>query len=451
MSANHKQQITEPGTIGLALQYYPVDSIQPHPENPRKHSKKHIRQVAESIRKFGFRVPVLVDGQQRLIAGHARLEACKLLGMSEVPVIAAGDLSDAQIRALMIADNKLTEIAEWDEQLLSQNFKILSELNLDFDLEITGFEYGDIERLIVLGENSDVVPEAVETEAAPVCKPGDIWQLGEHKIICGDATDSSSYSVLLGDEQARLIFTDPPYNLPAKSIGKVCQKNHGDFAQAAGEMSPVEFTQFLGKVFSHLCSNSVEGSIHYIFMDWRHLAEILAAGSENYSELKNLCVWAKDRAGMGTFYRSQHELVLVYKNGKATHRNNFRLGQHGRTRSNLWQFPAVRNLGAEEHGKKDEALLLHPTIKPVRLIEEALLDCSKRNEIVLDPFLGSGSTLIACEKTKRRCVGIELSPRYVDVALHRWKALTGEEPVHVQSQQAYSDRTKNTKFKEVKK
>lgn len=422
--------------------FLPTSEIRPHPNNPRKHSKRQIRQVAHSIKRFGFLFPVLVDAQHRLIAGHCRIEAAKLLGLTEVPVIEASELSEAEVRALMIADNRLTELSDWNEALLGENFRILSELNLDFDLTITGFEYGDIEQFMVLGEEDTALPEELDlTQVPEAARLGDLWQLGEHRVFCGDATQSASYTVLLGQDKARLIFTDPPYNLPAKTIGKVCEKQHGNFVQAAGEMSPAAFTDFLGTVMRHLCDFSIAGSIHYLFMDWRHLSEILAAGDEHYSELKNLVVWAKDRPGMGTFYRSQHELILVYKNGKAAHRNHFQLGQHGRLRTNVWNFPSVRSSNEAFGDTKDRvALQMHPTIKPVRLIEEALLDCSRRKDIVLDPFLGSGSTLIACEKTQRRCVGIEFAPRYVDVVLYRWAAITGREPVHTQSGEAYSQR-----------
>lgn len=442
MSRSNPATLGDSQTPSRSIMHLSPSAIAPHPDNPRKHSKRQIRQVADSIKRFGFRFPVLVDAKHRLVAGHCRIEAAKLLGLEEVPVIEAADLSDAEVRALMIADNRLTEISEWDDALLSQNFKILSELDLNFDLSITGFDYGDIERLMIVGEESADAPEAVDIQAAPeVARFGDIWQLGEHKVLCGDSTQSASYSVLLGNDKARLIFTDPPYNLPAKTIGKVCEKQHGNFVQASGEMTPEAFTQFLGSVIQHLCDFSVAGSIHYLFMDWRHIKEILLAGEAHYTELKNLVVWNKDRPGMGTFYRSQHELIFVFKNGRAPHRNHFQLGQHGRLRTNVWDFPSVRSSSEAFGDTKDrDALQMHPTIKPVRLIEEALLDCSRRKDIVLDPFLGSGSTLIACEKTQRRCVGIEYAPRYVDATLFRWAAMTGLEPIHTQSGETYSQR-----------
>lgn len=439
----------------LHIEIIELTDIKPHPSNPRIHPKKQIRQIAESIKAFGFRMPVLIDQDNRLICGHARTEACKLAGMDQVPAVRVTDLDDAQIRALMIADNRLTEISTWDDQLLGEHLKVLSDLDLNFDIECIGFDYGEIEQRILefehtLGEeyieehdDSDALPD--QSVFAPVTKPGDLWILGEgkdaHRILCGDSTDAASYMKLLGNHRAAMIFTDPPYNLPAKTIGQVCAHDHGDFAMGAGEMSPEEFTAFLGLVMKQLCDFSIPGSIHYVFMDWRHAAEILAAGNAHYTELKNLCVWVKDRPGMGTFYRSQHELVFVFKHGADRHRNNFGLGQHGRTRSNVWNFPSARSLNAAEGDPDGDSLKLHPTIKPVRLIEEAILDCSRRGEIALDPFLGSGSTLIACEKTTRTCVGIELSPRYVDVAIARWQQWTGNEAVHEQSGKTYAELT----------
>ena len=445
-------------TINLQIEQIRVSNIKPHPSNPRVHPKKQIRQIAESIRAFGFRVPVVVDQDNRLICGHARTEACKLIGLEQVPAVRVTDLDDAQIRGLMIADNRLTEISTWDDQLLGEHLKVLSDLDLDFDIECIGFDYGEIEHRISEIElaadgsanqehdHADDLPD--ESALVQVTQPGDLWLLGDdespHRLLCGDSTDSSTYHRLLGDRHASMIFTDPPYNLPARSIGQVCADDHGDFAMGSGEMSGEEFTEFLGSVMKQLCAYSTSGSIHYLFMDWRHMQEMLAAGNSQYSELKNLCVWVKDRPGMGTFYRSQHELVFVFKHGDDPHQNNFKLGEHGRTRSNVWCFPSVRGLNPDEGDPDGDALKLHPTIKPVRLIEEAILDCSRRGEIVLDPFLGSGSTLIACEKTKRTCVGIELSPRYMDVAITRWQKWTGQEAIHESSSRTFNEIAEET-------
>lgn len=439
----------------LHIESIDITIIHPHPDNPRVHSKKQIRQIGESIRAFGFRMPVIVDQHTRLACGHARLEACKLIGMEFVPAVRVSDLNAEQVRALMIADNLLTELSTWDDQLLGEHLKVLSDLDLDFDIESIGFDYGEIEqRVLALEElhehqddGSDELPDADAID--PVTHPGDLWILGEHRILCGDSTTALSYAQLLGDRRASMVFTDPPYNLAAKSIGQVCADEHGDFAMGSGEMTPEEFTAFLGIVMERLCEDSQSGSIHYLCMDWRHMSEMLAAGDRNYSELKNMCVWVKDRPGMGTFYRSQHELVFVFKNGQEKHQNHFGLGEHGRTRSNVWSYPSVRGLNADDGDPDGDALSLHPTIKPVRMIEDAILDCSRRGKIVLDPFLGSGSTLIACEKAGRVCAGIELAPRYVDVAVIRWQQWTGKLAVHASTGTTYDELAKSRKHEEV--
>jgi len=431
------------------LEYVDLASLSPHADNPRVHSKRQIRQTANSIQSFGFRIPVVIDHNNRLICGHARVQACQLLGIKQVPAVRISDLSEEQIRALMIADNRLTDLSTWDDQLLAENFKILSDLELDFDIESLGFDYGEIENRIRILEQNDTQEDEADDVPDPrdvwaVSKVGDIWRLGPpesaHHVLCGDSKDSSSYLQLLGEKLAAMIITDPPYNITARTIGRVCADLHGDFAMGFGEMTLDQFRSFLSTIMRMLCRFSVSGSIHYFFMDWRHAAEILAAGKEQYRELKNICVWTKDHPGMGAFYRSQHELVFVFKNGEGRHRNHFMLGQHGRTRSNVWSYPSIRSMdGTDGDPVGDEALTLHPTIKPVRLIEDAILDCSRRGEIVLDPFLGSGSALIACEKTGRLLAGLEISPRYVDVAITRWEQWTGNTAVNAQTGQTFAE------------
>ena len=365
--------------------------------------------------------------------------------MKEIPAIRITNLTEPQVRAFMLADNRLAELAQWDESLLAENLKFLSEYNLNFEWDTIGFDYGEIEYRILQFENTgeeeadkaDEIPQVGEIQ--PICRKGDAWYLGDHRLLCSDATVLGTYEKLFENQQAVMIFSDPPYNLAAREIGQVCKSQHGDFAMAAGEMTSEEFTVFLDTVMMMLCRFSVPGSIHFLFMDWRHASEILKAGLKRYDAFKNLCVWVKDRAGMGSFYRSQHELVFVFKNGKDAHQNNFELGQFGRTRSNVWSYPSVRSMNSEDGDPDSEdALNLHPTVKPVKLIEDAILDCSRRGEVVLDPFLGSGSTLIACEKTYRLCYGIELEQRYADVAIQRWQQWTGKEAIHAETGMTYS-------------
>lgn len=378
-------------------------SLTPRQINPRTHSKKQMRQIAKSIEQFGFINPVLVDQDGGIVAGHGRVEAAKLLALPAVRTICLEHLSDAEIRAYVIADNRLAEIAGWDEELLSIEPQELSGLDLDFDLTITGFETPEIDRLIsgsgedTEGESEDDIRPVEDGPA--VTRPGDIWQIGPHRLICGDATLSDTYLRLLDGEKAQMVFTDPPYNVPVdghvSGLGKI---KHREFAMAAGEMTEAEFADFLKTFFGELARHSVDGSIYYICMDWRHVGEIVAAGTEAFSQLKNICVWAKTNGGMGSLYRSQHEFVFVFKSGTAPHTNNVELGKYGRHRTNLWTYPGINSFGKD----RDSELALHPTVKPVRLVADAILDCSKRNSIVFDAFAGSGTTLLAANKTGRR-------------------------------------------------
>ena len=364
--------------------------------------------------------------------------------MTEVPTLCLDHLTPAQARAFMIADNRLTEIATWDDRLLAQQLKDLSLLGLDFSLEVTGFEMGEIDLRIASLEDlpepdddpADAVPEL--PAGPPVSKIGDLWLLGRHRILCGNALDAAAFAALMGEERAAMVFTDPPYNVPidghASGLGAI---HHRPFPMASGEMDQAEFTAFLGQAFRNLAAFSVDGSLHYVCMDWRHLEELLAAGREAYGELKNLCVWVKDNAGMGSLYRSQHELVFVFKHGRNGHRNNVQLGQFGRNRSNVWHYPGANSFA--RCGEEGNLLALHPTVKPVAMVADAILDCSARGDIVLDAFLGSGTTVIAAERTGRRCYGLELDPAYVDTIVRRWQALTGGSARHAASGRSFDD------------
>jgi len=379
-----------------------------------------------------------------VIAGHGRLGACRELGWGEVPTLCLDHLSPEQARAFRIADNRLTEIAVWDERLLAQQLKDLSLLGLDFNIEVTGFEMAEIDLRIAgledVPERADDPADAVpEVSAGPsVSKLGDLWLLGGHRVFSGNALHPKGVAALMGDERAAMVFTDPPYNVPidghASGLGAV---HHRPFPMASGEMDAAEFTAFLGETFRNLCAFSVDGALHYICMDWRHVEELLAAGRDAYGELKNLCVWVKDNAGMGSLYRSQHELVFVFKHGRQGHRNNVQLGQFGRNRSNVWHYPGANSFA--RCGEEGNLLALHPTVKPVAMVADAILDCSARGEVVLDAFLGSGTTLIAAERTGRRCCGLELDPAYVDTIVRRWQTLTGGSACHAASGRSFDD------------
>jgi DNA modification methylase len=405
-----------------------VSELKPYPRNARTHSKKQIRQIAKSIRRFGFTNPILVDDELQIIAGHGRVEAAKDLGIDQVPTIRLSGMSEADKRAYVLADNRLAEVAGWDKEILAIELQALIEL--DFEVELTGFDIADIDIILedVAGANATTPGPEDEVPGYPmrgpaVTRAGDLWTLGAHRLLCADARDQAAYDRILEGASAELIFTDPPYNVPID--GHVCglgRIRHGNFAMGCGEMSEPQFTAFLERVCRLLAAHSVSGSIHYICMDWRHIYEMVTAGRTIYSELKNVCVWAKTNAGMGSFYRSQHELVTVWKNGTAPHVNTFELGQHGRSRTNLWTYAGVNTL---RPGRLDE-LAMHPTVKPVALVSDALRDCSRRGGLVLDPFSGSGTTLIAAERTGRKARTLEIDPHYVDVGVRRWQAYTGQ-------------------------
>lgn len=408
----------------LTVEYRAIAQLKPRASNPRTHSKKQIEQIATSIRRFGFTNPVLIDDADGIIAGHGRVAAALLIGMDEVPTVRLSHMTEAEIRAYVIADNRLAENAGWDRQLLAVEFQYLAELDLDFDVTITGFELPEID--VIIGEleaekanPADAVPDIAAGPA--VTQPGDVWIIGKHRLICGNALEAATYAALMQAERAQVVFTDPPYNVPiAGNVSGLGKVQHREFAMASGEMSSEGFTGFLTQVFAHLAAWSADGSLHYQCMDWRHMGEMLVAGEAAYSELKNLCVWAKTNGGMGSLYRSQHELVFVFKAGTAPHINNVELGRFGRNRTNLWTYAGVNSFGADRGD-----LELHPTVKPVDLVADAIRDGSHRRGIVLDAFAGSGTTLIAAEKTGRIGRAIEIDPLYCDVIVRRMSAVCG--------------------------
>jgi DNA modification methylase len=420
--------------------YLPLSELTLDPKNPRTHSPKQIRQIALSIQTFGFNVPVLVDTEGKVMAGHGRVMACQQLGWSEIPTIALDHLSEAQARAFVIADNRLSENSVWNDSLLAEQFKELSALDLDFNLEATGFEIGDIDlRIESLNSdrNEDDPADLVAAASAgpAVSRPGDLWVLGKHRVYCGSALEQVSYTALMKKERAAMIFSDPPYNIPIEgNVSGLGAIRHRDFAMGCGEMDSAQFTTFLTQACALLARHSADGSLHFVFMDWRHVGELLCAGRSIYTELKNICVWVKNHTGMGAFYRSRHELVFVFKYGGSSHRNNILLGKYGRDRTNVWEYPSPRTPSDEGN-----LLSLHPSVKPVRLVADAILDCSARGEIVLDAFLGSGTTVIAAERMGRRCYGLELDPLHVDTVVRRWEAYTGDEARHPSSGKTFKE------------
>ncbi len=419
----------------IEIEYRPICELHLDPKNPRLHSKRQIGQIARSIESFGFNVPILIDAKGGVIAGHGRLLACQQLGWEEVPTIALEHLREAQIKAFKIADNRLTENSVWDEKLLAEQLKELSTIELDFSVEATGFEIGEIdlriESLTPYGAEPEDRADLVATikPGPAVTSPGDLFILGRHRVLCGNALDAHSYITLMNNERAAMVFTDPPYNVAIKNnVSGLGGVQHRNFTMGSGEMDEAQFKLFLTRVFGSLAVSSVEGAIHFICIDWRHIDDVLTAGRSVYTELKNVCVWVKNHTGMGAFYRSRHELIFVYKYGRGPNRNNILLGRYGRDRTNVWSYPSPRTPSEEGN-----LLALHPTVKPVRLVADAILDCSAPGEIVLDAFLGSGTTVIAAERVRRCCYGLELDPLYVDTTVRRWQTYTGEAARHASS------------------
>jgi len=410
----------------LKVRYQHVEALKPYDQNARTHSAKQIAQIAASIGKFGFNNPVLVDIDNRIIAGHGRVAAAKRLGLAKVPTIRLDHLSDAERRAYVIADNRLAELAGWDREILQIELQGLANLDLDFDLEITGFDTAELD-LLLDDEVSSAAPDPADAIPPPgpgpaITRPGDLWVLGDHRLLCGDARDEAAVQRLMNRETARMVFTDPPYNVKIDGhVGGAGKTKHREFVMAAGEISQDQFTRFLTESLGNMTDVSCDGAIHFVCMDWRHMTELLAAGHAVYDELKNLIVWAKTNGGMGTFYRSQHELIFVFKKGRAAHINTFGLGETGRYRTNVWDYPGVNTF---RNGREDE-LAMHPTVKPVALVADAIKDVSRRGDIVLDSFGGSGTTLIAAEKAGRKARLLEIDPTYCDVICRRFQGYTG--------------------------
>ena len=415
----------------LRIEYFSLAELVPYPRNARTHSTKQIRQIADSLERFGFTNPILIDNKNMILAGHARVSAARLLGLPKVPCVRLEMMTAEDKRAYVIADNKLALNAGWDEEILADELQALQELDLDFDISLTGFSIPEIDGLIeglAPQEPGNPEEDCLPEDGPALCRPGDIWALGPHRLICGNALNPTTVSALMNDERAQMVFTDPPYNVPVRGhVGGSGAIRHREFAMASGEMTKAQFTSFLRTSFTNLASYSADGSIHFVCMDWRHVAEVIEAADGVYSELKNLIVWVKDNGGMGSFYRSRHELIFAFKKGTASHHNNFELGQHGRYRTNVWQYRGVNTFKA---GRIDE-LSLHPTVKPVQMVADAIKDVSARGAIVLDLFGGSGSTVIAAHKTGRRACVCELDPVYCDRIIRRWQAYAKDDAKQV--------------------
>lgn len=408
----------------LAVRYRPVTELVPDSQNARTHSKRQVEQIRASIAEFGFTNPILADSEGHIIAGHGRLLAAKAMGLETVPVIDLEGLSDNQKRALRLADNKIALNAGWDMEILQGELAALTSMDISFDPMLTGFSTGEIDVILKRQDDPDdeVIPALPST---PRTRAGDIWILGDHRVGCGDGRDADFLRRVVGEGASiDCAFLDPPYNV--KISGHANAKGrHREFAMASGEMTEAQFRGFLADTLGAAARVSRNGAVHFVCMDWRHVDDVSAVGRGIYGDLLNLCVWNKSNAGMGSLYRSKHELIFVYRVGDASHLNQVELGRHGRNRTNVWDYASVNSM----RGSRREDLALHPTVKPTGLVADAIRDVTKHGDLVLDIFLGSGTTLIAAVRSGRRFRGLDIDPAYVDVALERWSALTGGTPV----------------------
>lgn len=411
------------------LQLIDVNLIVLKLKSLRKHSKKQLQKLINAIIKVGYVNPILLDEKRNIIAGELRLLAAKELGFTQIPAIILENLTPEEADAIRILDNRIAEDGEWNFENLKEEIEKLMKFDVTF--EDLGFDTVDYDKILLVNDsgenqvhNADKEDETwLDANIPSKVKLGDLWRLGDHFVYCGDSLLARSFEILMQGELAQIVITDSPYNCKIK--GHVCglgKTQHEEFAMASGEMTISEFAEFISKFMQNLIKFSVNGSLHYLFMDWAGLNTLLTQGKKHYTELKNIAVWNKLIGGMGAMYRSQHEMIPIFKNGKAKHQNHIQLGKNGRYRTNVWDYPGIRATNPASL----ELLKLHPTVKPVPMLHDILLDASSKNEIVLDCFGGSGSTLLAAERCKRRARLIEISPRYVDVTIYRWEKETGK-------------------------
>jgi DNA modification methylase len=404
----------------------PLSTIKGNPNNAREHNPKQLAKLARSIQKFGFITPIVVDETGALLCGHARLLAARQLKIQAVPAVRANHLGESQKRAFVLADNRLAELSSWNPKSLKRELQFLSELEINYDFLALGFETAEIDFVFADDDEADDRANALSQtlDVPTISRPGDLWQLDQHRVFCGSALETASYQRLLAHDRAQMVFTDLSYKMPIqRHAGGRGGVKHREFAMASGEMTNAQFTQLLSTALTQIKAFTDDGAICFVCINWRHIQQFLTAAAA--FTLENICVWVKNNGGMGSLYQSQHEFVVVLKGGAADHINNVEFGKHGRNRTNLWEYRGINSLGHD----RDELLTAHHTVKPVALVADAIKDCSRRGHLILDPFGALGTTMIAAEKTKRRAALIELDPGYVDTIVRRWQAFSGKDAV----------------------
>lgn len=417
----------------LKIEYVDIDRIAPFENNPRIHPEKQIRMLVASISKSGFNNPLLVapakGGKHELIAGHGRVEAARRLSITSLPAIVLGHLNANERRAYCIADNAIMLKGEWSLDLLQSELAFQMDWDCEFNADAFGFEIGEADALIKgarreADANQEQPVEEPDRKEEAITKRGTLWNVGPHRILCGDALDEGCWSALMQNEKANVTISDMPFNVPIR--GHVSGSGrHSEFAMASGEMSEDEFARFVSDALELQSRYAHDRSLSYQFIDWRSVELMIREGRRHYDALINLCVWVKSAAGMGSFLRSRHELICVFRKGKATHRNNVELGKHGRYRTNVWEYPGCTGFSAE----REDNLAMHPTVKNIEMIADAIMDSTAHGDIVVDAFLGSGTTALAAQRAGRVCRGIEIDPHYCDLAVRRLVIALGEKAV----------------------
>ncbi|RWD29879.1 MAG: hypothetical protein EOS34_27445 [Mesorhizobium sp.] len=410
----------------LEMHLTSISEVKGSPYAVRNHNRGKIRKLVAHIKRYGQLSPIIIEEGGYVVDGHARLEAATKVGLTHVLTIDISHLPQADRRAIRLAMNRLGEDGIWDKKALDREFRYLMEIG--YELDLTGFDTLEIENTIEI--NTDAPGDVEQLDARllvemPVSKLGDTWILASgafsHRLVCGDCRDESLLQALFEGLAATVCFTDPPYNVPIEGfVSGLGKASHQEFAMASGEMTKAQFWAFLKAILTVIFDRLTSNGLGYVCMDWRHVADLVTAAEALNLELVNLAVWVKTNPGMGSFLRSQHELVAIFKRTGEKHRNNVELGKHGRSRSNVWQYRGVNVMGPERH-----LLGEHPTVKPSAMVADALRDSSKPGDIVFDPFLGSGTTLLAAERSDRICLGVEIEPRFIDLAIRRWQAETG--------------------------
>jgi DNA modification methylase len=424
--------------LGTVVQV-PLGQLKPYGKNARTHDERQIAKIGSSLQAFGWMNPILAEKDGTIIAGHGRWMAAKALGLSVCPVIFVEHLTSDAARAYRLADNRLAELSGWDREILEIELQHLSDIDLDFDLETIGWDHAEIDLLLdpETAQAGDPVDENVSPPAkTAITQVGDLWTLGEHRLLCGSALEDESFDRLMNGQKAAMVFVDAPYNVPISGhVGGLGRTQHREFQMASGEMSDVEFRSFLARNATLLAAHAQDGAIIEMCMDWRGLLTLQLAVADAGLSLINMAVWVKNNGGMGSLLRSQHELILITKKGNAPHINNVELGKHGRYRTNVWRHAGVNSFGK----KRMEQLAGHPTPKPVALVADAIRDVSHRGHIVLDSFMGSGTTLLAAERTKRIAYGMDIDPAYIDLSVRRWETMTGRSAVLIETGQTFSE------------